>query len=134
MSSEDLTHNFVQRLFQIGLAILVTVPPLLVYLNWNSPAADDRTAEQAPEPSHLMFFVRGLFCCLGLTLLWLAGPFPGFDRVCLITAILLSASATMTTLAPMLRAGITGLLAAFVSVVLIRLLWSGIPDYWAARA
>jgi hypothetical protein len=133
-ASEDLTQNFVQRLFQIGLAILVTVPPLLVYLNWHTPESDDKTAEPTPEPSHFLFFVRGLVCCLGLTLLWVAGPFPGFDRVCLITAILFSASATMTTLAPMLRAGLAGLLAAFVSVVLIRLLWSGIPDYWAARA
>ena len=132
-ASEELTQNFVQRLVQIGLAILVTVPPLLVYLHWNALESDDNSAEQAPEPSHFMFFLRGLFCCLGLTLLWLAGPFPGFNLVCLITAILLSASATMTTLAPMLRAGITGLLAAFVSVVLIRLLWSVIPDHWAAR-
>jgi hypothetical protein len=132
-ASEELTQNFVQRLVQIGLAILVTVPPLLIYLNWNALESDDNSAEQAAEPSHFMFFLRGLFCCLGLTLLWLAGPFPSFDRVCLITAILLSASATMTTLAPMLRAGIIGLLAAFVSVVLIRLLFSVIPDHWAAR-
>ena len=132
-ASEELTQNFVQRLVQIGLAILVTVPPLLIYLNWNALESDDNSAEQAAEPSHFMFFLRGLFCCLGLTLLWLAGPLPSFDRVCLITAILLSASATMTTLAPMLRAGIIGLLAAFVSVVLIRLLFSVIPDHWAAR-
>lgn len=132
-ASEDLTQNFLQRLFQIGLAILVTVPPLLVYLHWNARQSADKTAELAQEPSHFLFLLRGLVCCLGLTLLWQAGPFPGFDRVCLITAILLSASATMTTLAPMMRAGITGLLAAFVSVVLIRLLWSLIPDHWAAR-
>ena len=100
-ASEELTQNFVQRLVQIGLAILVTVPPLLIYLNWNLPEPDGKTVEQEPEPSHLIFLVRGLVCCLGLTLLWLVGPFPGFDLVCLMTAILLSASATMTTLAPM---------------------------------
>ncbi len=121
-----------QRLFQIGLAIVVTIPPLLIYLNWNAPQSEGKPAEQAPEPSHWMFFMRGVVCCLGLTLLWHAGPFSGFDRVCLLTVILLSASATMTTLAPMLRAGIIGMLAAFVYVVLIRLLWNAIPDQWAA--
>lgn len=33
----------------------------------------------------------------------------------------------------MLRAGIIGLLAAFVSVVLVRLLFSVIPDHWTVR-
>lgn len=132
--SGNVQASFRIRVIQIGLASLITLPPLLCFLRFNPSEVATPSSSRRDLPTHADIFLRAALIGILFGVVFFYFRIPGILLGGIMVATFFAASATMCSPLPILRLGLAAFLAAMLFSTVAKFVLSylgSVPEFAA---